>query len=120
MRDRIGAAVSGLLTLLGVDADPLQSREHILLSNLVDRAWREGRDLELAALIGEIQRPPFEKLGVLDVESFFPAKERFALSLRLNNLLASPGFAAWMKGEPLDVGRMLFAPDGRPRLSVWQ
>jgi len=118
LRDRIGAAVSGLLTLLGVDADPLQSREHILLSNLVDRAWREGRDLELAALIGEIQKPPFEKLGVLDVESFFPAKERFALSLRLNNLLASPGFAAWMEGEPLDVGRMLFAPDGRPRLSV--
>ena len=118
LRDRIGAAVSGLLTLLGVEADPLQSREHILLANLVDRAWREGRDLELAALIGEIQKPPFEKLGVLDLESFFPAKERFALSLRLNNLLASPGFAAWMEGEPLDVSRMLFAPDGRPRLSV--
>lgn len=118
LRERVEAAVSGLLTLLGVDADPLQSREHILLSNLVDRAWREGRDLELAALIGEIQKPPFEKLGVLDLESFFPAKERFAFSLRLNNLLASPGFASWMNGEPLDIGRLLYTPEGRPRISV--
>jgi hypothetical protein len=118
LRERVEAAVSGLLTLLGVDADPLQSREHILLSNLVDRAWREGRDLELAALIGEIQKPPFEKLGVLDLESFFPAADRFAFSLRLNNLLASPGFAAWMSGEPLDVGRLLYTAEGRPRISV--
>lgn len=118
MRERVEAAVSGLLTLLGVDADPLQSREHILLSNLVDRAWREGRDLELAALIGEIQKPPFEKLGVLDLESFFPAKDRFAFSLRLNNLLASPGFASWMNGEPLDIGQLLYTPEGRPRIAV--
>ena len=118
LRDRIQTSVSGLLSLLGVDADPIQSREHILLSNLLDRAWREGRDLALGSLIQEIQKPPFDKLGVLDLESFFPEKERFGLAMRLNNLLASPGFAAWMEGEPLDVGKLLYTSEGKPRLSV--
>ncbi|MDH3214281.1 MAG: type IV secretory system conjugative DNA transfer family protein, partial [Myxococcales bacterium] len=118
LRDRILATVSGLLSLLGIEADPIRSREHILLSNLVERAWREGRDLELAALIAEIQSPPFDRIGVLDLESFFPSKDRFALAMIFNNLLASPGFAAWMEGEPLDVGRLLHTPEGRPRLSI--
>ena len=98
------SAVSGLLALLGIDADPLRSREHILLANLLDRAWREGRDLDLGGLIREIQSPPFDKVGFMDLESFFPAKERFELAMRLNNLLASPGFSSWMEGEPLDIG----------------
>jgi len=118
LRDRIMAAVSGLLALLGVDADPIQSREHILLSNIFDRAWKEGRDMELASLIREIQKPPFEKLGVFDLESFYPEKDRFALAMRLNNMLASPGFEAWLQGEPLDIQRLLYASDGRPRLSI--
>jgi hypothetical protein len=118
LRDRVEAAVASLLALVGVEGDPLQSREHVLLANLVDRAWREGRDLELGALVQEIQKPPFERLGVVELESFFPAKERFELALRLNHLLASPGFAAWMAGEPLDVGRLLYTEHGRPRLSV--
>ncbi|MCP4005481.1 MAG: DUF87 domain-containing protein [bacterium] len=118
LRDRVQAAVSGLLSLLGITADPIRSREHILLSNLVDRAWREGRDLEIASLIAEIQVPPFERLGVVDLESFFPAAERFELAMSLNSLLASPGFSAWMEGEPLDVGRLLYTPEGRPRLAV--
>jgi len=118
LADRISGTVSGLLALLDLDADPLSSREHILLSNLLAYAWREGRSLDFAGLVGEIQRPPFERLGVLDLESFYPAKERAGLALRLNGLLASPGFAAWMDGEPLDVARLLRAPDGRPRLAV--
>lgn len=118
LRDRIQSSVSGLLGLLGVDADPIQSREHILLSTLVDRAWREERNLDMASLIHQIQKPPLERVGILDVETFFPADERFGLAMRLNNLLASPGFSAWLEGEPLDIGRMLRAPDGRPRLSI--
>ena len=118
LRDRILSSVSGLLGLLGIDADPIQSREHILLSTLVDRAWREGRSLDMAALIHQIQKPPVERVGIMDVETFFPANERFGLAMRLNNLLASPGFSAWLEGEPLDIGRMLRAPDGRPRLSI--
>lgn len=118
LRERISAAVSGLLALLGIEADPIRSREHILLSNLLERAWREGRSLELAEMIREIQSPPFDKIGVMDLESIYPAKERFALSMTLNNLLASPGFAAWREGEPLDIHRLLYTPSGKPRLTI--
>ena len=118
LRERIGAAVSGLLVLLGIDADPLRSREHILLANLVEQSWRAGRDLSLAELIRSIQSPPFQKIGVMDLESIFPAKDRFGLSMSLNNLLASPGFSAWMEGEPLDVQNLLYTKNGKPRLSI--
>lgn len=118
LRERISAAVSGLLALLGIEADPIRSREHILLSNLLERAWRGGRSLDLADLIREIQSPPFDKIGVMDLESIYPAKDRFALSMTLNNLLASPGFAAWREGEPLDIQRLLFTPSGKPRLTI--
>ena len=118
LRDRIGAAVSGLLGLLGIDADPLKSREHVLLANIFDHAWRAGRTLDLAGIINAIQKPPFEKIGVFDLESFYPSKERAALAIAVNNLLASPGFSAWMSGEPLDIQRLLFTAEGKPRLAV--
>ena len=118
LRERTLSAVSGLLALVGVDADPIRSREHILLSALVLRHWREGRGLDLASLIGEVQSPPFGRLGVLDLESFYPAKERFELAAILNSLLASPAFAAWSQGDPLDVGRLLYTAEGRPRVAI--
>ncbi len=118
MRERVLASVSGLLALLGVEADPIRSREHILLSNILDGAWREGRDLDLGALIQEIQKPPFERIGVMDLESFYSAKDRFGLAMTLNNLLASPGFSSWLEGEPLDIQRLLWTPEGKPRLTI--
>ncbi|MCU0760257.1 MAG: hypothetical protein MUF07_13810 [Steroidobacteraceae bacterium] len=118
LRDRVGAVVSGLLSLLGRDADPLQSREHILLANILEHAWREGASLDMAGLIGAVQKPPFDKVGAFDLETFFPAKERLALAMAINNLLASPGFSTWMKGEPLDVQRLLFTSEGKPRVSI--
>ncbi len=118
LRERVTAAASGLLALLGVDADPLRSREHILLSTLFDRAWRDGKDIDLGELIRSIQSPPFDKLGVMDLDSIFPAKDRTALAMSLNNLLASPGFAAWTEGEPLDIQRLMYTPEGKPRLSI--
>lgn len=117
--ERIGTTVTGLLGLLGVAADPIQSREHILLSSILDHAWRKGNDLDLAGLIHAIQSPPVSKIGVLDVESFFPAKDRFALAMKLNNLLAAPGFQAWMEGEALDIQRLLYGPTGKPRHAVF-
>ena len=110
--------MSSILGLIGIDADPIRSREHILLSTLLNRAWTEGRGLDLPALIQQVQKPPVERIGVLDLESFFPASERFELAMTLNNLLASPGFAVWSEGEPLDASRLLYTPDGQPRLSV--
>jgi hypothetical protein len=115
---RVMGAVSGLLALLGIDADPLRSREHILLSNLMDRTWRDGRDLDMPSLIRQIQTPPFDKIGVMDLDSFFPAADRFGLAMLLNNLLASPGFQGWLEGEPVDVQRLLYTADGKPRVSI--
>jgi hypothetical protein len=117
-RDRIASAVSGLLALLGIAADPISSREHILLSNILDQAWRAGQDLDMASLIHAVQSPGFQKVGVMDIETFFPAKDRFALAMKLNNLLASPGFAGWLEGDALDVGSLLYTSDGKPKLSV--
>lgn len=118
LRERVSATVAGLLGLAGIEADPLQSREHILLSTLFEQTWTAGRDLSLTALIQGIQKPPFDKVGVFDLETFYPAKERMQLAMALNNLIAAPSFAAWMKGEPLDVQRLLFTVDGKPRISV--
>ncbi len=118
LRDRVSAAVSGLLALAGVEADPIQSREHILLANLVDREWRAGRNLDLLAVIQAVQEPGLDRIGVLPLEAFFPAKDRFALAMRLNNLAAAPGFAAWTEGEPLDIQRLLYTPAGKPRVSI--
>jgi hypothetical protein len=118
LRERVVAAASALLALLGIEADPLRSREHVLLSTLLEDAWRAGRSVELADLVRSVESPPFAKVGALDLESFFPAAQRARLAADLNQLLAAPGFAAWREGEPLDVARLLHAPDGRPRLSI--
>ncbi len=118
LSERIGTTAVSLLGLLGIDADPMQSREHILISNILSSAWKAGTDLELSALIPQIQNPHFSRVGVIDLESFFPAKERFALAMKLNNLLASPGFESWLKGDALDIDSMLHAPSGKPRISI--
>lgn len=117
-RDRILACVSGLLALLQIDADPISSREHILLSSILDFHWRSGSDVDMGTLIRSIQAPPFSKVGFLDLESFYPAGERFRLAMALNNLLASPGFAAWLEGEPLSIQNLLYTPAGKPRLAI--
>jgi hypothetical protein len=117
-REQIQTTATGILSLLGIDADPLTSREHILVSQILDDAWQQGRNLDIASLIGAIQSPPITKIGVMDIESFYPSKDRFALAMRLNNLLAAPGFGVWMEGEPLDAASLLYTADGKPRISV--
>ncbi len=118
-RERINTTVTSLLGLLNIDADPIQSREHILLSNIFAKHWGDGESLDLGRLIGEIQKPPMERIGVLDLESFYPQKERFGLAMQLNNLLASPGFSAWTDGAPLDVQSLLYSPAGKPRIAIF-
>ncbi|MFP5378689.1 MAG: ATP-binding protein, partial [Vicinamibacteria bacterium] len=118
LAERVQTSVTSLLTLAGVSAAPAQSREHILLSALLHDAWQAGRDLDLAQLIAAVQTPPMTKVGVLDLESFYPAADRFTLALQLNHLLAAPGFATWMEGAPLDIDRLLYTAEGRPRVAV--
>ncbi len=119
LRERVSSTVTGLLGLVGVDADPIKSRESILLSNLLQDAWAKGRDLDLAGLIQAVQNPPLQRVGVLELETFYPAKERFELAMQLNNLLASPSFATWIEGEPLDVGNFLHTANGKPRVAIF-
>lgn len=119
MADLISSAATGLLGLVGISADPISSREHILISNVIQHHWKQGKNVDLAVLIRSIQTPPFERVGAFDLDSFFPAKERFELALKLNNLLAAPGFSSWLEGDPLDVARLLYTPEGKPRISIF-
>jgi len=118
LKERIGSSVGGLLALLGIDVDPLRSREHILLSAILDAAWRKGESPDLAAIIQGVQKPPFDRIGVFDVESFYPAKERTEFALRINSLLAAPGFDAWLQGDALDVQQLLYGETGKPRIAI--
>ncbi len=117
--DLIISAASGLLGLIGVQGDPISSREHILVANIIQHHWRQGKDADITTLIHSIQTPPFERVGAFVTDSFFPAKDRYELALKLNNLLAAPGFSSWLEGEPMDAGRFLYTPEGRPRVSVF-
>ncbi|MGH1504318.1 MAG: ATP-binding protein [Acidimicrobiales bacterium] len=117
-QDEVDATVAGLLQLVGVDSDPLSGREHILLANLITRAWDAGTDLDMPTLLTQLMDPPIRKLGVLDLDMFFPPKDRQALALKLNGLLASPSFAAWAEGEPLDMSTLLWKADGTPRAAI--
>jgi hypothetical protein len=120
LREKISSTVIAILGLVGLnDIDPVRSREHILLSNIFEGSWKTGKDLTLAELILQTQNPPFEKLGVFDISTFFPDKDRFELAMLLNNILAAPSFQTWIEGQPLNIEEMLYAPDGRPRQSVF-
>jgi len=118
-RDRVDITTNSLLTLLGFNADPFTSREYILISNILEHTWSMGKNLDLANLISAIQKPPIDKIGVMDVDSFYPPKERFSLAMMLNSLLASPGFKAWLEGEPLDINRFLYDRNGKPTVSIF-
>ncbi|MEM1201923.1 MAG: DUF87 domain-containing protein [Acidobacteriota bacterium] len=118
LQERLTTTTVGLLGLLGIDADPIRSRECILLTSILDHAWRQGESLDLPGLIQRVQTPPFSEVGVLPLDSFFPDKDRFALAMALNNLLASPSFQSWLDGEPLDIDRLLYTEAGKPRVAV--
>jgi len=119
VRERAQTTVSSLLALAGVDGEPLKSREHILLTTILLSAWQAGESPDLAMLIQRIQQPPMTRVGVIDLESFYPAKDRFALAMTINALIASPGFEVWTQGEPLDVAAFLRTPSGKPRVSIF-
>jgi hypothetical protein len=119
LRDQVQTAVSSLLALAGVDAEPLKSREHILLSTILLSAWQAGESPHLAALIQRVQQPPMTRIGVMDVDSFFPAKDRSAFAMAINGLIASPGFEIWSQGAPLDVAAFLRSATGKPRVSIF-
>ncbi|MDH7489033.1 MAG: hypothetical protein QHH80_05950 [Anaerolineae bacterium] len=119
MVDRVEGTVSALLGLAGIKADPIKSREHILLSTIFQDAWQQGQDMDIAKLIAAIQSPAVRTIGVFDVDTFFPPKDRFALAMALNNIIAAPSFQSWTRGVPLSLADILTTPDGKPRVSIF-
>jgi hypothetical protein len=119
VRERAQTTVSSLLALAGVEAEPVKSREHILLTTILLSAWQAGESPDLAALIQRVQQPPMNRIGVIDLESFYPQKDRFELAMTINALIASPGFEVWMQGEPLDVANFFRTASGKPRVSIF-
>ncbi|MBC7979011.1 MAG: ATP-binding protein [Armatimonadetes bacterium] len=117
--ERVESTVSSLLSLVGVDADPIQSPEAVLLSAIFQHAWEAGQNITLETLVRQIQKPAFDKVGIIDLESFLSEKSRQTLALKFNNLLASPGFSSWLDGPPLDIAKMLHTPAGKPRISIF-
>ena len=115
----VNSTTTSLLALIDVKGDPLQSREHILVSSILLQSWRAGEGLSLEGLIGQIVSPPFAKIGVFALDTFFPQPERMGLAMSLNNILASPTFAAWTQGEALDIQRLLYGEDGKPRTAIF-
>ncbi|HET7011040.1 MAG TPA: hypothetical protein VFI11_09715 [Anaerolineales bacterium] len=118
LREKVSSTGQALLALVGIEGDPVQSREHILLANLLEHAWRAGEDMSLEKLVQQIQTPPFQKLGAMELQAFYPSDDRRSLALRLNNLLAAPSFQAWTEGDDLDIERLLWTPGGKPRHTV--
>lgn len=118
LRERVSVSTQSLLNLAGITSDPLRGRESIFLGTLIQNAWQNQRDLSLIDLVRLIQTPPFSQVGALDLESFYPKKERFELAMAINNLIAAPGFETWMQGEPLDIGKLLYTDAGKPRVSI--
>jgi hypothetical protein len=107
IRDEIEGFVSSLLVLAGIRSDPISGPEHILLATIIETAWAQRQDLDLASLIVQVQQPPFRKLGVFDLDAFIPPGDRTDLALKLNGLVASPSFAGWREGEALDIGKLI-------------
>jgi hypothetical protein len=117
-RERISATTSGLLALMGIEADPIRSSEHILISKILETHWEQGKSLDLGRLISEIMDPPFQRVGVMELDAFFSAKDRNELAMTMNNLLASPSFSSWLQGEPLNIKSLLHTPEGKPCISI--
>ncbi len=113
LRERIASNITALLGLIGFsDIDPLSSKEHILLANIMEHYWSQGISFDLTDLIMKTQDPPFERLGAFPIDRLFPEKERFALAMKLNNFLASPSFQTWLQGQALNVQEICYSPDG--------
>lgn len=118
LAERVSALVSGLLGLLNIEADPLTSREHIFLSNVIQGEWQANKDVTIEELIALIQDPPINKIGAFDLEAYYPKKERFKLATQINNLIASPQFSLWTRGDNINIDNLLYTDAGKPRISI--
>jgi len=115
----INSTVSSLLSLIGIEADPVESKETILLSQLITTSWLDGEDLSLEDLIAKIISPPFKKIGVLPLENFYPQADRFRFATKFNSIIASPTFKAWLEGETIDIQKFLYDENGKAKVAIF-
>ncbi len=118
-REKINGIVTALLALVGLDVQPMQDKEHVLVANIFEYAWQRGQDLTLQDIILQVQKPPFDKLGVFPINDYISERQRQKLALDLNNIVAAPSFQSWLNGDPMDIHSLLYQPDGRPRVSIF-
>jgi hypothetical protein len=119
LRENINAVTTALLALTGKNAEPVTDPEHVLIANIFEHAWKQGKDLTLEDIILQVKSPPFDKLGVFPVDKFMNERARSKLAMELNNIIASPSFKSWIEGHPLDIQSLLYQPNGRPRVSIF-
>jgi len=118
LREKIDGITSALLHLTGMNENPL-APPHVYLTKVFEWAWRNGVHLDFNALIAYILQPPFERVGALHVDMFMPAKDRKKLAVSINSIVASPFFSYWLQGVPLDIDRLLWTKDGKPKAAVF-
>ena len=113
------STTTSLLSLVGIDADPLDSKEYILLAQIITKVWLADEDLSIEGIIGKIINPSFKKIGVLSLDDFYPQDARFKLATKFNSLLASPGFSLWLQGDSLDIQKLLYDEKGKAKVAIF-
>ncbi|MBC8170684.1 MAG: DUF87 domain-containing protein [Anaerolineae bacterium] len=119
LREKINGITTALLALIGMDAQPVKDKEHVLIANIFEHAWRQGINLTLEDIILQVQTPPFNTLGVFPIDKYISEKARYKLSMDMNSIIAAPSFQSWLNGESLDIQKLLYQPNGRPRISIF-
>jgi hypothetical protein len=115
----INTTSASLLSLVGLSSDSLNSKEHLLLSNIFSHYYAQGLSLSMETLISNIITPPFEKIGMLTLDAFYPQNERMKLATLFNGVISSVTFSAWLKGEPLDIQNMLYDENGKAKIAIF-
>jgi hypothetical protein len=115
-REAVSSAISAVLALAGIAADPLRTPEHVFLSTLVEKMLGDGLEVSLPALITATTNPPEGlMIGAFSVDEYMKPRERQTLALALNNLIAAPSFKLWGQGDDLDLDEMY----GKPGINVF-
>jgi Skp family chaperone for outer membrane proteins len=119
LREKINGITTALLALIGLNAEPVKDKEHVLIANIFEHAWKQGISLTLQDIILQVQNPPFNTLGVFPIDKYISEKARYKLSMELNSIIAAPSFQSWLNGQSLDIQQLLYQPNGRPRVSIF-
>ena len=112
------SAATALLALAGVEGDPLRDPAPVVTAAIVRAAWEGGETLDAEQVVLRLVDPPFAKVGVFPVDTFWPRDARMKVAMALNAVLASATFAPWRQGEALDIDALLAPIEGKTPVRV--